>query len=557
MMLIMGKRAEMMHMERERREETQEMTKKLRSVDRAARTRTRLHLPPLHRHQVWTERLKKEEENHRLDLKVCTSDYFKRQDKKDTQVIRQRIDQLDRHAKCLKAKQIEIEEVQEKIKFVEKELRDVNKKMAARKKECSIFRPVTKEKVAVRFDLAVRELSEQLEQNRSLVAEIHQLRQERSSVSTLLKEVERDILDMSSELTAHVKAAQEKFVELSMSQKTKGQMDEHFNRKRDSWLDDMHTYELKINELKKKASFMLQKGKLKRDFYMEEYERLRLEPSPNEREVSLFHAAQEHVLDKLQKQDLCDVVETFVNLKEENYMLFRNMKETKNQIDAISTAIDRTKAKIKEIHSQDRKSKRDSHLLMQEISEKTLFCEVRADEQEGRLNQANEVIETYIQCVLHFLHKLGYTQQEITKLSAVYGKAEERNVLVFMGEIENYVDKLWQIQEYEAFRIHERRQREVVLPIPVTPLLPRFHQQPTLTLTPPSEDEDEADHPSRDSDVHPQDLHEIVCKVQQEPVRGMSESIAPQLDGSLTDTSRQAVGDAVAEHNPDLLPDIF
>nr|KAG5707019.1 hypothetical protein BaRGS_019624 [Batillaria attramentaria] len=113
---------------------------------------------------------------------------------------------------------------------------------------------------------------------------------------------------------------------------------------------------------------------------------------------------------------------------------------------------------------------------------------VLADDKEKRLKSADEVIQSYIEGVLRVLDNLGYTQEEILKMAGVYGKVEERNVLRFLAEIEEYINKLWMLQNYDAYQIDQEKRKTSMLGAAriTTPLPNRIEVEFRAVVLPPA-----------------------------------------------------------------------
>ncbi|KAK7497444.1 hypothetical protein BaRGS_00011286, partial [Batillaria attramentaria] len=111
-----------------------------------------------------------------------------------------------------------------------------------------------------------------------------------------------------------------------------------------------------------------------------------------------------------------------------------------------------------------------------------------ADDKEKRLKSADEVIQSYIEGVLRVLDNLGYTQEEILKMAGVYGKVEERNVLRFLAEIEEYINKLWMLQNYDAYQIDQEKRKTSMLGAAriTTPLPNRIEVEFRAVVLPPA-----------------------------------------------------------------------
>ncbi|KAK7469822.1 hypothetical protein BaRGS_00036151 [Batillaria attramentaria] len=190
-------------------------------------------------------------------------------------------------------------------------------------------------------------------------------------------------------------------------------LQEHFEKSAEQFEGQMNNYNSGIDALKRIENIarMPMAGERRRQ--------LRDQLTATEKENLMYQSVVQQIRTVLGDEELNEIIDTFIELVEENYMLFKNVAEYRGRV-------------------------RDAKLL-------------RAEDIERKIEHADSIIQSYITGVLIILYNLDYTESEIKELAGVLGKVEERNVLQFLGEIERNINKLVGIQDYVEFTEYFRR----------------------------------------------------------------------------------------------------
>nr|KAG5707020.1 hypothetical protein BaRGS_019625 [Batillaria attramentaria] len=288
---------------------------------------------------------------------------------------------------------------------------------------------------------------------------------------------------------------------------------EHFEKQSVLFNNEMITLEINIDRLKQTERFVVGKNKHRPDEYEVKRRYLQSLPTPNAKALKVLKDVESLMMGKYETT-VDDIVTTFLQLVDENYMLFRNVSESRVLNESLQSEIAATSEQLRKLRSDSTKKLRENNAEKEELIEKKKFHEQLAGEQEKRIERADKVIDSYIEGVLRNLDNLGYTQQEIDKLAGVYGKIEERNafwflgkinkmvsypnptlrgagvVEWFLGEIEKYVNKLWEIQTFSAFEENEEKRKTSMVGTkrPVSPLPNRLEVSTRAYINPPCQD---------------------------------------------------------------------
>ncbi|KAK7478258.1 hypothetical protein BaRGS_00030516 [Batillaria attramentaria] len=437
MLLMMGQRAERLRAERVREEESQKMRTEVRSTRRQRGSLRHKYEPILNRQQRWKQNLASKEHNMKRDLAVASSDYYKRQDKRNTAQLYQWINDSDHRKSEIRLSKQEIDSLKVEIRKTEIEIEDTKKILAARKEECRKLSVPSHQKVLNRLDKATCEFGQQLTKNRGLLDQVHHYSLEKAFLKTILHNLEYDLKQLRILMAAHVSVASNCYDQRETAKRGMVKLKEHFEKQSVLFNNEMITLEINIDRLKQTERFVVGKNKHRPDEYEVKRRYLQSLPTPNAKALKVLKDVESLMMGKYETT-VDDIVTTFLQLVDENYMLFRNV----------------------------------------------------AGEQEKRIERADKVIDSYIEGVLRNLDNLGYTQQEIDKLAGVYGKIEERNVSRFLGEIEKYVNKLWEIQTFSAFEENEEKRKTSMVGTkrPVSPLPNRLEVSTRAYINPPCQD---------------------------------------------------------------------
>lgn len=525
---MMGQRAERLQREREREEAMAVMHRKTRSMTRT-RALLQKRLPPfLGSQDSWAEELQREQQNHESDLKTATADSFKREDKRDISRLKHWIADADKNKLEIKKMRSEISDLRKITNDVEQEIRETQQKIADRIEECSRFRTVSLCKVLKRYDMECQNFGRQLVENRQLIQEMSHLRARMAFIGRIECGLQKKLTHLDLQLSRNVAVAKETYDKQGTANRKLTRLDEHFHRSSDAFTKDMGDYTLKIDELKKLERFSLRKSQMCEDELHEWREWMAQQPSLIERGVQEYHEVTKKVFDVLGEDNLLDVIDTFIGVKEENFLLFRNVSEAKELVQEEIAETERTKEAIDLICSEMSTKRKEQKMYQEELKEKRDTCKQIADEKEAEMAKADEKIDLYIQCVLDILRKLDYTQDEFTKLAGAYGKAEQRNVLRFFSEVEHCVDKLWAIRVFLEFKAHDSHNKSKMIPAAVTPLPRRVKLSEAVSVILPADDDDAPECLPSDSDIRPYSALELQPYVTEELSRRSVRSTSPR-----------------------------
>ncbi|KAK7476994.1 hypothetical protein BaRGS_00031770, partial [Batillaria attramentaria] len=431
MMLMMGQRAERLREERIRNEESLRMRKDIRSLRRTRKREARCKGMFLGYQDKWIDRLQKEADNMETDLKVTQCRPYKLEDKQYTTRLMHWIEQNDSTKVEIAKTRAKIAELKQQIRTVDFELDDTRKAVARRKKNLQSIRVPEERTVLDRLDTAVEEFGEGIRENRRLVDEIHHLVSKEAVWRKALSKVEHALNVANRDLYEHTEVATDTYKKLETTNRYKARIAADYEQMKATSELEMTNLQSKINVLKRTEAFIVEKNKYREDEFAEQRKILLARQNPVRREIQRYENVLGEIHHKKDGQELAEVVETFVRLLEENWMLFQNVQLTKER---------------------------------------------------------NHEMLHYIAGIKDMLDKLEYTPEEISRLAGIFRGVHEENAIVFLCEIEKYVNKLWGIQDYLEYVAFETRRRKSLVPgavNPKGPRHPRFPRVSTVSVFPP------------------------------------------------------------------------
>ncbi|KAK7476999.1 hypothetical protein BaRGS_00031775 [Batillaria attramentaria] len=464
MMLMVGQRAERLREERIRNEESIRMRKDIRSL-RRTRGRDERSLGVFLGYQnKWMDGLQSEAGNMDRDIKTTKCHCYQLEDERDTTRLMHWVERNDAVKAEIAKTRAKIADLKHQIFQVESELNDTKKALGRRKKGYANVRVPEIWKVMDRLDIAIAELGEGTRENRRLVSEIHHLTTKKARLQEMFLKEELELTKVNRDLSENIDVATDTYKLMENTKRNMANVNDHYQHTKAAFELDMDNLQFKIDVLRRNEAFILEKNKPREDEFAEQRALLLARQNPVTKEIQKYVERLKEIKEKTEGQPLDQIANTFVELVLENWMLFQNVQLTKDR---------------------------------------------------------NHEMIHYIAGVKDMLDKLEYTPEEISRLSGIFHGVHEENVLVFLGEIENYVNKLWGLQDYVEYSAWENRRRKSLIPGAVKPKGPRPPRRSLMSVVPvlpPNYERSDAYEDTRsltDLDIVPFDYEEIyqhVCE---------------------------------------------
>ena len=481
------KAAEAKRLAEEQRQETVTNARALRQVGRSRQRALTSFMRANVRDQKMFKLLERKTEDELDTLGVAASTFFARQDDRNERKIAEVLEDLDRLREEFKKTLSTIQLVNISLMDTERQFKHYHKMMSnINKRACFVASNI---KIERRIEMHEHQYGAQLAENQRLLARMRHLQGERGQLVVLVTQLEKDIADISKHLTRSIDLTQSTYERRDIDRHKIEKMHEHMDKMGASFSSEMHSLQFKIDVLRRMDAFMCLKNKTLHDEGRDRRARQSLALSAVEKQIIRFADMKDDICGDLQEKEFHAIIRTFMELEEENYALFQNISETRNQCNAMQNEIRECRILIGQLKANHDKREMENLEKRCELMEKVDHIKREADRRERYIHKANHIIKTYIKGTLTILGKLNYTDKDIERVAGVYKVVEERNVLNFLQEIERFVNRVHEVKTASEFVDYWALKRAGHVRQP-EPLPPRLTLVSRAQVAPPSQDDD-------------------------------------------------------------------
>ncbi|KAK7091011.1 uncharacterized protein [Littorina saxatilis] len=543
------KQAELKRVIEEQRLESVKNGKILRKLQRGRASMGHRAARVLDRDERLFNTLNAENINNTCDAHVASSTYFQRQDAINHATI---IDSIERLDACLdESRKVQgaVEMVNLKIRETEVEMIEQRLKLKALTRAMDNVHVIGTDKVQKRVEVVEQKYGMQLAENRQLMDMIEHLESERNKSRKLFEELEAQLEQLSKQLSGHIEVAKTTYEQRDINKRNMTKMLDHLDKSTAFFQSDMQLLQFKIDVLKRMERFMTTKNKFRPDEGRERRIKSRSQLSVTEKDSIMYGNLMGKIRMDLAEEDLHIIIKTFIELEEENYMLFKNISETRDQCHTMQVEIDDARQQIKNMRKDNRRKEQENMARKVELVEKIQMCKKEADKREQFIKNADHVIKTYIRGILAILDKLGYTQQDIERLAGVFKCVEERNVRVFLAEIERFVNQLHDLKTAGEYIAWDTKRRMSMTTYTIEPMAPRLTLVQRVLVVPPIHEEgDDVEDPTLppEASVRPLSCDEMMYHIEEdlESQVGDTEGSDNLPSPNMKDAVSEATGDS-------------
>ncbi|KAK7091010.1 outer dynein arm-docking complex subunit 1-like isoform X2 [Littorina saxatilis] len=553
LLIMMKNQAERKREEEERERlrelEKRQMARKIKTMKLAQKSVSRRRKQEELQDRARFNTLNAENINNTCDAHVASSTYFQRQDAINHATI---IDSIERLDACLdESRKVQgaVEMVNLKIRETEVEMIEQRLKLKALTRAMDNVHVIGTDKVQKRVEVVEQKYGMQLAENRQLMDMIEHLESERNKSRKLFEELEAQLEQLSKQLSGHIEVAKTTYEQRDINKRNMTKMLDHLDKSTAFFQSDMQLLQFKIDVLKRMERFMTTKNKFRPDEGRERRIKSRSQLSVTEKDSIMYGNLMGKIRMDLAEEDLHIIIKTFIELEEENYMLFKNISETRDQCHTMQVEIDDARQQIKNMRKDNRRKEQENMARKVELVEKIQMCKKEADKREQFIKNADHVIKTYIRGILAILDKLGYTQQDIERLAGVFKCVEERNVRVFLAEIERFVNQLHDLKTAGEYIAWDTKRRMSMTTYTIEPMAPRLTLVQRVLVVPPIHEEgDDVEDPTLppEASVRPLSCDEMMYHIEEdlESQVGDTEGSDNLPSPNMKDAVSEATGDS-------------
>ncbi|PVD19151.1 hypothetical protein C0Q70_21715 [Pomacea canaliculata] len=316
--------AEINRMMEEQELDRQKILKRFRHLHRFRLSFGRKMTIALGGQQRWYECLMKEKDDCLKALNLATAKVYQTADQRCSIILEQLISEFDQHVVEIKNAKSEIETLELEIKEVDTKIQKTrNRKLEVKAKDGS-WHATSALSSLKNHERAAHQYGTQLAKNRQLGATIHHL-QTLDCTSTCC-DSDPFRLRLFSE---YINVATETYNKKDASKRAIVKLTEMIDRTQTAFDTEVEGIDINIDFLKRLENFMVAKNKPRENEWLEMKKKQKGQATAAEKENIFYETALAKIRSKLGEENMEIIIRTFVELAEENYMLFKNISETR------------------------------------------------------------------------------------------------------------------------------------------------------------------------------------------------------------------------------------
>ncbi|XP_071093563.1 coiled-coil domain-containing protein 63-like [Haliotis cracherodii] len=391
-----------------------------------------------------------------------------------------------------------------------------------------------------RHDKAMVKFNNQLAVNTGLREEIDHLRQDKTVFDTLFQKLNTDLEDMRKDMSVII-------VEASQAYEHR---DEAYNKMlalKERSEKDTSQHEMEMRELQriiehdnKLKEFMMIKAN-DRGEYKEEEDTKKKKASEGERDVDVekkqiltYEEAFAEIREATGEDDIVRIMTDFLRREDENFALYNYVNELNDEVDKLQEEIGFMNSEIARFEEEDVQMESERNVWLKELEDKSTQSGMEADAADKRIVEMSQVLDELTDGVTSLFRCLGCNRTPINEMLGNEAGVTEKNILLYMGIIEQRTMELLQLQHYIDMRNMIPEDKEKGKDGKTKePDMRKFRRPPatkTVTIAPPGLGEDEdMNEMSEETDLRPLSHEELKHMVMRRINRstGNAQSINP------------------------------
>ncbi|XP_046575038.1 coiled-coil domain-containing protein 63-like [Haliotis rubra] len=353
-----------------------------------------------------------------------------------------------------------------------------------------------------RHDKAMVKFNNQLAVNTRLREEIDHLRQEKSVFDTLFRKLNTDLEDMRKDMSLIIEEASQAYEE----------RDEAYNKMlalKERSEKDTAQHEMEMRELQriiehdnKLKEFMMIKSN-DRGEYKEEEDAKKKKGMKGERDVDIennqiltYEEAFAEIREATGEDDIFKIMTEFLRREDENFALFNYVNELNDEVDKLQEEIGLMKSEIVRFEEEDVQMEAERKVWLKELEDKSTQSGKEADVADKKIMEMSQVLDELTDGVTSLFRCLGCNRTPINEMLGSEAGVTEKNILLYMGIIEQRTMELLHLQHFIDMRnlTPEKEKEKGKEGKTKEPDMKKFRRPPatfTVTIAPPGLGEEE------------------------------------------------------------------
>mmetsp|Transcript_25602 Transcript_25602/g.36081 ORF Transcript_25602/g.36081 Transcript_25602/m.36081 type:complete len:510 (+) Transcript_25602:33-1562(+) len=411
------------------------------------------------------DKLKKDNERLKEDLALETRQAKQANNQSASAQIAKLQDQADLYARKIEQEKVRIEQLDDKIKNMEKQVLKQRKDMGGVNASQENSMHVQK-KIKIlenRLDKALVKFNEALAHNKQLRETIDNLRRERVVFDGIYKKLERELNEKKQKMAEIIEISNAAYEARDKAQAEMIALKAAADEEQGKFEHDWSELGKLIEKDRKMRDFMKQKEREKGDTRgeesaLEEEQKLRKRVNKGAwgiaKDKASIHLSMEKVQSyeeafaKIQKAtkitDIDELVQTFISAEDQNFSLFNYVNDKSNEIERLEEQIASIKKEIEKYKGQGNVGDNKRKKIIEDLANKLNATATKADKFEDRYATASKTIEALKKGIQSVYDKIGFNDEKINEILGNSGVTES-NMMQYLGVIEQRVNELLQI----------------------------------------------------------------------------------------------------------------
>ncbi|KAL5015693.1 hypothetical protein ScPMuIL_005282 [Solemya velum] len=457
------------------------------------------------------ENLLSENTEIRTVLRLAQSEKNEGMDEESTTKLRALIAKLDAYKKQVEEEENKIKDLDNEIAKAEMEICEQRKK-TGEKTEANTEKAIQKKLMVMenRLDKAMVKFNNQLSVNATLRQEIDHLRQERAVFDSLYRKLSRALEINKDEMNDIISQASEAYEERDEAQNKMMALKDRSEK--DIAQHDLEMKDLQrvINHDNKLKEFMMVKAHDRAEYKEEEEAKKRKVSSDKDsdvekQQIDTYEEAFRLIKESTGEEDITKIVNDFIQREGENFAMYNFVNELNDEVERLQEELSVLRTDIHVFQEEDVKLEEDRKSMLREFEIRSEKACQDAEDAEKKTVEMNKVLDEMREGVKSLFVTVDCDASAINDMLASEDGVTDRNILQYMGIIEQKTMELLQIQQFIHMKKQEpvaekKDKKEVVAAAAATNKVYRTTVPAPLTIAAPSTGDDDVIEVQEDSD---------------------------------------------------------
>jgi len=447
-------------------------------------------------------------------------------------------DQADVLTRKIEIEKRKVSELDKQIDGMSQKIAEQRKKMggvhAARENNQQIQKSILI--LENRLDKALVRYNEALAHNKTLRAQIDNLRRERLVFDQTYRKLERELQEKKKEMAIVIEQSNRAYEARDAAVNEMATLKAQADREQAAFEAEWRELGRLIESDKKMKELMKNRSKEERDnaerrgeLTMEEEGKLKKKVVRGNWNIAKDRASQQISMEKVQSyseafariqqatgiSDIDELVSTFINAEDENFRFFNYINKLNQEIEKLEEQIGETKAEIEKYKGQGANADTQRKKILKDLEERLAKTEARAEVYEQRQSAAQKTMNALKDGISKIFTRIGCNTPAVREMLGDDGVTEE-NMMQHLGIIEQRVNEI--LQMYAASQAASSGQGDGSA-VAVASVLGQGPQTPAgqgfIQIEPPSALDDQAvddESEEEEGDERPLSLDELKAK---------------------------------------------